>query len=243
MSSVVTQSSPTEPPPQDPQDRILNLLGWVELHRSHIILGLVGLIALWGVAYLWRHFAAERELRANAALLELRPRAGDADSAPAASDFLKVAEQHASTTASARARLLAAGAFFTEGRYSEAQAEFEKVAASVGRGVLGAQAEFGVAASLDAQDKGEQAVAKYQEVASNYPGESVAGQAKLALARLYESRKQPEVALKLYDDLVRAREAGAFSQMAAERRESLLRTFPALATTNAPAALPAVTKP
>lgn len=237
MSSVVTQSSPTEPPQQDPQDRVLNLLAWVELHRKQLILGLVGLIALWGVAYLWRHFRAERELRANAALLEVRPKAGDPDSAPKASDFLKVADEHASSTAGPRARLLAAGAFFAEGRYSEAQAEFEKVAAA-GQGVLGAQAEYGIAACLDAQDKGELAVAKYQEVAAKYPGESVAGQAKLALARLYESRKQPEVALKLYDDLIRARDAGAFAQVATERRESLVRMHPELSTTNAaPAAV------
>lgn len=108
--------------------------------------------------------------------------------------------------------------------------EFEKVLGEVGTGVLGAQAEFGVAACLDAQDKGEQAVSKYQEVASKYAGESVAGQAKLALARLYESRQQPEVALKLYDDLIRARDAGAFAQLATERRESLLRAHPTLSS-------------
>ncbi|MBL9136584.1 MAG: tetratricopeptide repeat protein [Verrucomicrobiales bacterium] len=214
----------------------------MELHRNQLVAGFAGLLAVVGVVFLWRHFRSEREAAANSALLELRarPDATD-DSGPKASDFLKVAEQHASTTAAARARLLAAGAFFAENRYTESQAEFERVLASEGSGPLAAQAAFGIAASLDAQDKPDQAIAKYQEVITQFPEDSVAAQARLALARLQESRQQPAVALRLYDELLREREPGPFSQQANAQREALLKKHPELgASTNAsPSATPA----
>lgn len=219
---------------------MLNVLGWIEIHRSRILAGFVAIIAAFGVIYLWRHFAAEREATANTALLELRAKPGQPDSAPKASDFLAVADQHAGTAAAPRARLLAADAFFADNKYSEARAEFEKVLSSGAPEPLLAQAAYGVAASLDAADKAEEATTRYQEVISRYPEESVAGQAKLALARLQESRKQAAGALRLYDELIRDKSAGPFSQQATLQREQLLRQHPELiGGTNAPAATPA----
>lgn len=219
----------------------MNALAWVELHRNQLVAGFVGLLAIVGVVFLWRHFRAEREAQANSALLELRvrPEAVE-DAGPKASDFLKVADQHGSTTAGPRARLLAAGAFFSENRYSEAQAEFERVLASEGSGPLAAQAAFGVAASLDAQDKVDQAMAKYQEVIAQFPEDSVAAQARLALARIQESRQQPATALRLYDEILRDKEPGPFSQQAGAQREALLKKHPELgvATNAVPAATP-----
>jgi predicted negative regulator of RcsB-dependent stress response len=214
---------------------MIHVLAWIEIHRSRLLAGLAGLIALFGVVYLWRHFQSEREARANTALLELRAHPNQPDSAPKPSDFLKVAEEHASTSVAPRARLMAAGAFFAENKYSEAQAEFERVLGQTGSGTLAAQAAFGVAVSLDAQDKVDQAAAKYQEVISRFPNDSVAGQARLALARLQDARKQPEAALRLYDELLRDKEGGAFSQLAAQAREEITRRNPQLAATNAPA--------
>ncbi|MCC7376812.1 MAG: tetratricopeptide repeat protein [Verrucomicrobiales bacterium] len=233
MSSAVTQTPTSDEPPQ--QDRLLNVLAWLEIHRNQLVAGFVGLLLVVGVVFLWRHFRSEREARANAALLELRarPDAGE-DAGPKAADFLKVAEEHASTSAAPRARLLAAGAYFAENKYTEAQAEFERVLSSEGSGPLAAQAAFGVAASLDAQDKQDQAIAKYQEVINQFPEESVAAQARLALARIQESRQQSATALRLYDELVREREPGPFSQQAVSQREALLKKHPELAaSTNA----------
>lgn len=223
------------PPPSDP---MLNVLAWVEVNRSRLVAGLVAFIALVGVGYLWRHLAAEREAAANAALLSVRAKPNQPDSAPKPAEYIAVAEKHSSSGVADRARLIAAGALFTDNKYAEAQAQFEKVLASVGSGPLAAQAEFGIAASLDALDKADAALAKYQEVISKYPDDSAAGQARFALARLQEARKQPEAALRLYDELLRDKEAGPFSQQASVQRDELIRRNPQLATggtNNAPA--------
>lgn len=214
---------------------MLNILAWLELNRGRLLAGFAVLILLFGVVYLWRHFRSEREASANAALLALRARPNDPDSAPKASDYLKVAEQHASTLAAVRARLLAAGAFFAEGRYSEAEAEFNRVLERERSGPLAAQAAFGIAASLEAQAKTDAALGKYQEVIAQFPEDSVAVQSRLALARLQEGRKQPEAALRLLDEILRDRDAGPLGQQATEMRESLVRRHPQLAGTNAPA--------
>lgn len=217
---------------------MLNLLAWIEIHRKQLLGGFVALLVTFGVVYLWRHFAAEREAKANADLLSLRTRPGangESEVVPKPSEFLKVAEEHASSPVGARARLLAAAGFFEAGQYVEAQAEFERVLAREGSGVLAAQAAFGIASSLDAQGKTDQAAAKYQEVAAQFPDDAVAVQARLALASLNESRNQPEAALRIYDEVLRDRQSGAFAQPANQRREQLLRRHPQLATTNAAA--------
>lgn len=222
---------------------MLNLLAWIEINRTRILGGFAAIIALFAVVYLWRHVAAEREATANAALLSLRAKPNQPDSAPKASEFLTVAEQHASSASVAnRARLLAAGTFFGEGKYSEAQAEFEKLLASVSSGPLRSQAEYGVAACLDARDQVDEAAAKYQNVISKYADDSVSSQARLALARLEESRNRPEAALRLYDELTREKDPGAFGQQATRLREELLRKNPKLATTE-PATAPAAPAP
>lgn len=215
---------------------MLNLMAWVEIHRQKLLLGAAAVLVVVGSIYLWRHFRAEREAAANTALLELGRRTGEAEAEPKAADYLKVAEQHASTEAAVRARLLAAGALFADGQFAEARAEFERVAA-VTSGTLLAQAAFGIAASLDGAGQTDAAVAKYQEVISQFPAESVAGLARLKLSGIQEARNQPEAALRLYDEILRDREPGAFAQQANQGREDLLRRHPELAATNAPTAV------
>jgi tetratricopeptide (TPR) repeat protein len=213
---------------------MLNALAWIELHRNHLIAAAGILLLVIAGVYLWRHFDEARESRANAALLAIRPTPGELDSAPTAADYLKVAEEHAGSSAAARARLLAAGAFFTAGRYSEALTEFEALLADSDSDLVAAQAAFGAAAALDALDRIEQAIPRYHEVINRFPEESVASQARLALARIHESRQQPEAALRLYDEVLRDRDPGPFAQLAAQQREGLLRRHPELAGTNLP---------
>ncbi len=217
---------------------MLNAVAWLEIHRNQLLMGAVALIALFAAVYLWRQLAAQREIAGDTALLSLRQRPGQAESAPKAADYLKVAEEHASSTAGRRARLFAAAAFFAEDRYTEAQEEFSRVLDAEGKGVLAAQAMFGVAASLDALDKTDEALAKYQEVISTFPEDSVAAQARLGMARLHESRKQPENAIRMYDEVLRDRESSVFASSAAQAREELIRGHPELVGTNALPAVP-----
>lgn len=239
MASAVTQS-PTPPAEAQEQDRLLNVLAWLEIHRKHLLAGFIALICVFAVVYLWRHFEAEKESAGNAALLQLRAKPGQPETAPKAAEYLKVAEEHASTSAGPRARLMAAAAYFTDSQYAEAQAEFARVLEADRNGVLAAQAAYGVAACLDALDKTDEAAAKYQEVISSFPEDSVATQARLSLARLHESRKQPESALRLYDEVLKDKESNVFVQLANQGREELVRKHPELAGTNAvPASVPA----
>lgn len=222
---------------------MLNVLAWLEIHRRQLFLGAFGCVVLIAAVFLWRHFNAEKEAKANAALLSLRARPGEEGSEPKAADYLKVAEQYPSSTAAPRARLLAAGAHFAEGRYGEAQAEFEKVLASEGSGPLAAQAAYGVAASLDGAGKADQALTSYQDVITRFPEESVALQARLSLAGLQQGRGQAAAALRLYDEILRDRDGGSLIQQATQDRESLLKRHPELkagaaAGTNAPALTP-----
>jgi len=218
---------------------MLNALAWLEIHRKHLLMGFAALIALFAVLYLWRHMAAQRELEGNAALLSLRSRPSQPETSAKATDYLKVAEEHAASSAGPRARLLAAAAYFAENRYAEAQTEFARVLGDEGSGVLAAQAAFGIAASLDALDKQDEAIAKYQEVISRFPDDSVALQARLGLARLHDSRKQPDTALRFYDEILREREPGAALQAATQAREELVRRHPELAGTNTTFSVPA----
>lgn len=214
---------------------MMQVMAWLEIHQARLIAALVLLILAVGAVLVWRNIQADRQVRANADLLQLRARPGAPETAPTAADYLRVVEQYPSTLAGRRARLLAAGAFYEAGQYTEALAEFERAHERERSGSLAAQAAYGVAASLDALDRVEDAVARYQAVLAAFPADSVAGQARLALARIHEVQGQPESALRLYDELLRDREAGAFAQQAMQQRDILVRRHPHLAGTNAPA--------
>jgi TolA-binding protein len=190
-------------------------------------------LVVFGAGYLWRFSVSQREAKADAALLELRAQPGVLDSEPKAADYLKVANAHSSTAAGRRARLLAAGAFFTEGRFSESMTEFQKVLDADSSGPLAAQAAFGLAASVDAQGKSEDAATRYREVITRFPDTSVAIQSRLALARIEEARQQPAAALRYYDEVLRDREGGPLVQQAVSQRETLVRKYPQIAGTNA----------
>ncbi len=211
-------------------------MAWLELHRGQLITAFVVLVAVLAAIYLWRHSAAQKEAAANAALLALRPPQAEPGGIPevvAASEYLKIAEQYPGTAAGQRARLLAAGSLFHEGRYADALAEFRRVAERAEADAIAAQAAYGIAASLEAQGNVDEAITAYRTVISQHPDESVADQARLALARIHEARSELPLALQLYDELVRTPEPGAFAQMAEQQREALLRKHPELAGTNA----------
>lgn len=217
-------------------------LAWLELNRKLVIASLVvALVVIVGAyVYHWNHRQAE--VRANDALLALKPRtAADANEpAAAAADFLKIAEQHTVGSTPERALILAAGELYRDGRYAEAQAAFQKARDHHPRGPLAASAALGIAASLDAQDQVDAALAAYQTVTRDYPESPASARAKFAVALLHEARHEPEAALKIYDELATAQKMGRASMEASVKRTALLKQHPELARTNAVVTLPPV---
>lgn len=214
------------------------LLAWLETHRKQLIVAAAAIaVAGCGIA-LYRWKSNQTEWAANEALLNLRPPpgAGETPSEPLASDYLKIVNAYPKTDAAERALFLAAGALFSEGKYSEAQAQFGQFLREHENHSFAASAALGVAASLESQGRTEEALTAYQHIVTRYPKAAVVDNAKLAMARLYEAKKQPQQALKLYNELVTPTARTPLASEATTRKDALLSAHPELAKTNAPSA-------
>ena len=209
--------------------RFYNLLGQIDAHRRKIAVALIALaVVLLAVSVLkWRKQEAENA--ANRDLLMLTAAVTSGGLPPGSGQLLAVANKHPHTLAAERARFLAAGALFTEGKYAEAQKQFDDIQREKSESPFAGQAALGVAACLEAQGKTTEATAKYQDIVSNYAQDPVAPPARLALARLYEMQDKPEQALKAYELLARPGAQDVWAGEAAQRREQLLAKFPNLA--------------
>ncbi len=219
-----------------------DLLAWLELNKKLVLwsAGAVLAVVVGSYIYMWQRDKAEAA--ASAALLALPTEAdpGSGKAAAKAADFLRIADEHSSSLAAGRARIMAAAALFADGKYAEAQQAFDAVLASSADGTFAALAQFGVASSLDALDKKDEALAAYQKVASEHPEDVLAARAKMGAATLYEAKGQPEQALKLLEELTRPGATGGGSMEGAMRKQQFLQRHPALVKTN-PA--PAVVTP
>ena len=220
-------------------------LAWLEGNKKRLATtAVIAVVVGFAIsAYRWKSHQAE--LAASDALLELRTPLGSTEktSPPDAKTYLKIAADFPGTDAAERASYLAAGAHFTQGDYAGAHAQFSHCLERHAQHSLAAGAAYGKAASLEAQNKLDEALASYQSLLTQYPNSSVLDNAKLAMARLFELKNQPEQALKSYDELVRPNTPGSASTEALKRKDLLLTKFPALAKTNAPAALATTTTP
>lgn len=209
--------------------RFYNLLAQLDAHKRKLAGAVVvlALAALVMAILQWRK--QETENAANRELLMLTVPSTSGELPPGSGQFLKVVNSYPGTQAANRARFLAAGAMFGEGKYAEAQAEFLKVLGSDADGPLASQAALGAAACFEAQGKLNEAAAKYQELISNYGQDPLVPQARLTLARIYEAQNKPEQALKTYDLVARPGAQDVWAGEAAQRREQLLAKFPNLA--------------
>ncbi|MDB6019391.1 MAG: Tetratricopeptide 2 repeat protein [Pedosphaera sp.] len=217
METEVKQSS----------DIVYRISAWVVANRKQLIIIAV-VLAVAGVgASLYSWNSNRREAEANNALSELKPTPSKTgNGTPVAADaYLKVADAYTGTSASARARLLGAGALFESGKFKEAQSEFDKFLQENQESPLTSEAEMGVAASLEAQGKIQEATSKYKEFSDRHPGVS---QAKSALARLYVEQNKPELAFKLYQDLMATRNNDTWTEEAQVQAAELLAKYPKL---------------
>ncbi len=246
MSSPSPSSFPTLPEgTSEPQ---FDLLTWLEVNKQ-LLVGAAAAIVVAVIATMFVRYQHEQtEVAADRALLAVTS-SGTPEAAVSSAKFLEVAAAHSGTRAAERARMLAAGRLFTEGKPADARAQFEKFAADFPDSPLAGTAALGIASALDAENKATDAIAAYQRVIGTYGTESIASQARLSKARLHEAANQPELALALYDDITKSATATTSSsalQPAMAARAALLQKHPELdkpsTLTNSVKITPAPTK-
>ena len=229
MSSEATQTT-----------TVYDVLAWLETNKKPLIIAFVVAVLIgFGIAvYRWK--SDQTELAASDALLGLKAQLGPGDvgTPTEAAAYLKVARDFPGTDAADRALLLAAGALFTEGKFTESKAQFSAFVHDRPQSPFAATAAYGEAVCVEALGKQDEALGDYQSLAVRFPNSSVLESAKLAAARILEAKNQPESALRIYDELSRSGGAGmaGMSSEALARKQSLLAKHPELAKTNAPPA-------
>jgi predicted negative regulator of RcsB-dependent stress response len=221
---------------------LMNAVVWFDKNRKQVIWGAVGVIAAGAVVgfYLWAK--ANQEVNAGKSLSQAMLAMARGESPEA---MLRVAMVNAGTPAGEQAQLLGANAFFTAGKYAEAQTQFELFTRNYATSPLAPQARLGVAACLAAQGRTDDAVRAYKELVDRYPAAASTPQAKFALASLYESQGKLEAALGLFEEVVRGEmnprgelssSLGSEAGMRAEEARLKLPPVPLIAeSTNAPA--------
>jgi TolA-binding protein len=239
MSSENPQ--PTETKAAQREKDVYDLLAWLEVNKTKVAIIAVALVIVGFAIATMRYMAQQKEARANADLLALKPLlTPPTNTAPVqASALLKVAQDHSGTSAGERARFLAANALFTEGKFADAEAAFKNFANEFPESPWRAAAAFGIAAAQEAQNKPE-AEASYRNVVTSHGKSAVADNANLALARIAEKKNQPAEALRIYNQIL-APTPGVQpgqempNQRATQRKEVLLRAHPELNTNTPPA--------
>jgi predicted negative regulator of RcsB-dependent stress response len=225
-------------------DNYVRFLAWAQANQKRLILwGTILVLAIAGV-FFFIHYQGQKELRASVALSNVPvPLSPGATVPPGTADaYLKVATEHAGTKAGARALLLGAATFFTDGKYADAQKTFEQFLKQYPESQWVPQAHFGIASSLDAQGKTTEAISKYEEIRRRFANEPIIDEVKLAVARAYEPTK-PEEAHKIYSELVQNNPYSGMGSEAGVRKAELEEKFPRLAPTNPPVMTPPTLTP
>lgn len=232
-----------QPKPEEQQpsaDLTLSVLTWLEENKKTLAIGFAVVSAAAVTLIVQKNIKASAEAEANQALLATLGTAAKGGG-PSAADLSKLASQHSGTAAAERSEFLAATKLFEDGKYAEAQKAFEAFNQAHADSLLGAAATYGEASALDAQNKTAEAIAAYGRFISAFGSDPLAAQARLSKALIHESLKQYSEAVALYDAAAKDVTSMA-AQEASARRAALLQAHPELtpATTNAPAAKPAV---
>ncbi len=240
-SSESTQAQ--SQPQQAPQDGVVSLLAWLEVHKKRLVIGAgVALVVIF-VAMILVQQQAEKERSASAALSDVRVPFSASGAVPpgTAEAYARIATEHRGSQAAARALLLSAGVLFSEAKsaadYAAAEKRFAQVSQEYPDSPWNPQAAIGVAASLKAQGRTAEATAKYEDITKRYASSPVIGEAKLALAKLYETSK-PEDSFKLYEELLKDHPNSPMSLEATMRQDDLLKAKPELAKLKQPAVPP-----
>ena len=130
----------------------------------------------------------------------------------------------------------AAAAYFSAGRYADAQAQFQKTLAAGSSGDLAATAALGAASSLEAQGKLDDAANSYRQVTSQFADSTTVLPAKFALGRIAEQQGKFTEATSYYQEIAHNNQAGSLASEAAMRALEIKSKLPAAPKAVAPAA-------
>ena len=221
-----------------PTEFILKIWPWLEANKNRLIIGVVVVVAAYGMYSYSNSQKAQREITAGESLTQLmmNPPAGMSP----ADALAQLAAKYPGTAAAQRAQLQSAASLFGEGHYPEAQAAFQKyLDLNTSGGALSAIAEMGIGASLEAQNKLDEAATAYQKVATTYANQGAALPALCALGRIAEEQGHLTEALGNYQAAANAGQAGgSLSQQAqievAELKAKIAAQQPAAAPAPAP---------
>ena len=217
------------------------LLTWFEKNKRQLLIGAV-VIALIGAGagiYIWHQNEVQADASEALSKFLNMDNAGGAQPG-ATAGLLKVAADYPGSDAAKRAVLLAAGDYFAQGSYKDAQAQFEKFLRDYRESSFADEALLGVAACKDAQGNTDEAIAAYKDIVERHSGDSVAPQARFALGRLYESQHKPEMARDLYMQVAQADPNGTMGSEAGMRLAELYSKNPGLVPGKSVTASPAM---
>jgi tetratricopeptide (TPR) repeat protein len=202
-------------------------LNWLEANRQRAIAaaGIIAVLALVVSFYLWEQ--GQKKTEASEAL--------SAITGPDPDAYLKLVAEYPNSDVAPRAVLMAAGDYFTAGRYADAQTQFERLLQDYPDSSLRPQAYFGEASCADAQGKAADAIQDYKDLLARYPSDDLVPQVRSALARLYETQGKPELAVPIYQEQAREESYNSLGLEANVRLQALLAHNPGLAKTAAPA--------
>jgi tetratricopeptide (TPR) repeat protein len=208
----------------------LDFLAWFEVNKKKLLIAAIIFVAVWIGSVIVIHAKRAREAEASAALAALRPPLGQPLANPyPATKYLEIAQKYKGTEAAPRALILAATAYYMEGKYAEAQKTYEQFLKEYPENLFAPQAVYGIATSLEAQGKESEALAKYQEIITRYSTEPyVLIPAKMAYARLMEKQGKFDLAYNAYNDVIRNDIYSSWAQEAMNRMHLLEKAHPEL---------------
>jgi tetratricopeptide (TPR) repeat protein len=205
---------------------------WYDVNKNIAIGAVLGIVLLGGAIFTFIWWRDQKEVKASEALADVSlARTTDATRTETQEDYLKSADSHSGASAAERATLMAAGTYFTEGKYDQAKTQFEKFRREHPGSPFMAQALLGIAACYDAMKKAPEAISAYKDIIDHHGGESVVPQAKFALANLYEGQGKFDQARPLFEDVARNGQSSVGSE-AGMRLEELKAKHPELFPTS-----------
>lgn len=217
---------------------------WFEANKK-LVAWSAAILVVAGFAvsyYFWSQ--GENERRAGEELSSVMTRTlPGGNNASLADDYLKVATRYPRTAAGGRALLAAAGMFFTQGKYAEAQTHFQQLNRDYPQSPFRTQAQLGVAACLEALEKPDEAARAYKELIDRNPAAPVIPQAKFALARIHESQNQLAEAQRLYQEVATTAGFSAIGNEAGIKAEELRERLAALKPPTMTAPAPTIELP